>query len=133
MAALVQLYYRNDLRGKESDRRNIQGSQDVILHWKTFINRVAVDSSAINLENLLTSDGKGGLMCRKCPYAYKRYLSFQDSIEGSLCKSLQHIKSVSSSSTQAKRPRVSTSEPVVLGSCSSQSSGSPDVAVSFIL
>ena len=57
MAALVQLYIiimfclgcGDDLRGKESERRNIQGSQDVILLWKTFINR-ACSSSHILLE-----------------------------------------------------------------------------------
>ena len=113
----------DDLRGKESDRRNIHGSQDVILLWKMFINCVAVDSTIC-----LLTDSKGGLMCRKCHYAYKIYLSFQD---GSLCKSLEHITSASCS-TQAKRLRISTSEPVVLGSYSSRSSGSPDVAVSFI-
>ena len=84
----------------------------------------------IDEDRLLESPG---MMCRKCYYAYKKYIGLQESLEESLCKSLQVI-----SATSVKKPRLSTSsgsvsghvQPVIVTAGSTHSSTSPDVAVS---
>ena len=116
-----------DLTGKESDRRNLRGSEDIILLWKAFIEHVAVNSADIDVDHLLAG---GGLMCF---YAYKKYIGLQESLEDNLGKSLEVI-----SAACVKRPRISACAghsrkqvPVILTGSSSQSSTSPDVAVSL--
>ena len=41
----------DDLSGKESDRRNLKSSQDVLLLWKAFVDRLSVDSLSINIDS----------------------------------------------------------------------------------
>ena len=112
-----------DLTSKVSDRRNLRDSNDVILLCKTFMNHVADETDE---DRLLES---AGLMCRKCYYAYKKYIGLQDSLEESLCKSLQQLH------TYVKKPRLSASsgsknrqvQPVIVTAGSTHSSISPDV------
>ena len=70
-----------DLTSNVCDRRNLCDSNDVILLWKTFMNHVADE----------IDEDSAGLIRRKCYYAYKKYIGLQESLEESLCKSLQQL------------------------------------------
>ena len=105
-----------NVTNKPADRRALQGSgsQQVVELWTTVCESLEdAERPSIDLNMLISGGGdptRSGRMCRKCFYAYERYLKLHDSLQENLKKALDVLGVMPAEYTsQAKRPRLSDS------------------------
>ena len=83
-----------NVTNKPADRRALQGSgsQQVVELWTTVCESLEdAKRPSIDLNMLISGGGdptRSGRMCRKCFYAYERYLKLHDSLQENLKKHL---------------------------------------------
>ncbi len=72
----------SDIANKPEDRRDIKANGKISAVWKAFLDKESEDHDSISVDNILSGrdSQRAPKMCRKCFYAYDKYIKLQDTI-----------------------------------------------------